>query len=274
MSLAAALRGETYRASRNPTAMVVGFWLAPIALFVIGFALEALMPANSPQLEGMLKANPVRQAAGAFAAAGNPLVQLFYAIGAAGLFAGEYRWETWRLIGPRASRSDLMLAKGLTFLLFMAASLALIGLGDFANGLYGPTINHLPSQWPASIADGVAEVGLAFTSGVLELAVLGAMVGFFCVVTRSVMGGVIPAFLFGFAELLLSTYLPTPGGLHWSLAIPRFAASAVLEGALSMRDGAIAVGTIAAALGALIAWTVGLTALTLAVFHAQDLSRE
>ena len=59
----------------------------------------------------------------------NPVILLFVLIGAATLYAGDYRWETWRLISARNSRDNLILGKvGVLKLLALAAMIvALVG---------------------------------------------------------------------------------------------------------------------------------------------------
>jgi ABC-2 type transport system permease protein len=44
-------------------------------------------------------------------AGGRDLRGLFLMIGAAAILAGDYRWETWRLLTPRNTRQNLLLAK-------------------------------------------------------------------------------------------------------------------------------------------------------------------
>ena len=75
-------------------------------------------------------------AAGALA---HPGVLAFLLIGAATVFAGDYRWETWRLITARNSRPNLIMGKAGAVKLLTLAGLALLlvaSMGaDIAKGL-------------------------------------------------------------------------------------------------------------------------------------------
>jgi ABC-2 type transport system permease protein len=75
-------------------------------------------------------------AAGALA---HPAVLAFLLIGAATVFAGDYRWETWRLITARNSRPNLIMGKAGAVKLLTLAGLALLlvaSMGaDVAKGL-------------------------------------------------------------------------------------------------------------------------------------------
>src|SRR4029453_7346398 len=71
-------------------------------------------------------------AAGNFA---NPLVLLFVLIGAATLYAGDYRWETWRLISARNTRTNLLLGKLATVAWLALAAMALMLVASVAENL-------------------------------------------------------------------------------------------------------------------------------------------
>ena len=59
-----------------------------------------------------------------------PMTLAFVLIGAATLYAGDYRWETWRLISARNSRDNLILGKvGVLKMLALAAMVVMLVAG-------------------------------------------------------------------------------------------------------------------------------------------------
>ena len=81
-------------------------------------------------------ANPIRFAYDGLGTMQSSIFQIFAIVGAAILFAGEYRWETWRAILPRNDRTAVMFAKLLVFALAIAASILACGIGRWLVGLY------------------------------------------------------------------------------------------------------------------------------------------
>ena len=109
----------------------------------------------------------------------------------------------------------------------------------------------------------MAAFGIAF----LELAVLAAFVAMLVVLFRSLIAGVIPAFLLAIGSTLLQLYL---GADADRLPLPSYAAQA-------LRDGLLGQGPSAPAflgLAVLTAWVVILTGLGLLVFSRQQLASE
>ena len=132
-----AIRAEGFRLSKNKTALFWSLAFVPIIAVVIGAVTNFVLKGSETKILGDTKMPPeIREAltrgtldmgdALVQAAAGlaNPLVLLFVLIGAATIYAGDYRWETWRLISARNSRVNLLLAK-----LAVVAVLALAAMG-------------------------------------------------------------------------------------------------------------------------------------------------
>src|SRR5262245_15391269 len=119
MILADAIRAEVFKLTRNRSALFWAFGLTPAATLVLGIDAESAARLMSARLA---LAMPVISAADGFGAAGNPLVMLLFIVGAGILFAGEYRWQTWRIILPRSERASLILAKFAVFAMATAAS--------------------------------------------------------------------------------------------------------------------------------------------------------
>lgn len=148
MMLADAIRSETWRLLQNRTAVFWSIVFVPVISLVLaigGFLflqskMDGAMQTLPPELKLNARAVDLGQslvdAAGALA---HPAVLAFLLIGAATVFAGDYRWETWRLITARNSRPNLIMGKAGAVKLLTLAGLALLlvaNLGaDVAKGL-------------------------------------------------------------------------------------------------------------------------------------------
>jgi len=148
MMLADATRSETWRLLQNRTAVFWSIVFVPVISLVLaigGFLfLQSKMDGAIQTLPPELKLNAravdlgqsLVDAAGALA---HPAVLAFLLIGAATVFAGDYRWETWRLITARNSRPNLIMGKAGAVKLLTLAGLALLlvaSMGaDVAKGL-------------------------------------------------------------------------------------------------------------------------------------------
>jgi ABC-2 type transport system permease protein len=146
--LADAIRSETWRLLQNRTAVFWSIVFVPVISLVLaigGFLfLQSKMDGAIQTLPPELKLNAravdlgqsLVDAAGALA---HPAVLAFLLIGAATVFAGDYRWETWRLITARNSRPNLIMGKAGAVKLLTLAGLALLlvaSMGaDVAKGL-------------------------------------------------------------------------------------------------------------------------------------------
>lgn len=148
MMLADAIRSETWRLLQNRTAVFWSVIFVPLISLVLAIGgylfLQSKMSGAADSLPSELKLTPgaldlgpaLVDAAGGLA---NPGVLAFLLIGAATVFAGDYRWETWRLITARNSRPNLIMGKaGAVKLLTLAGLLLLLiaSMGaDVAKGL-------------------------------------------------------------------------------------------------------------------------------------------
>ena len=119
-----AIRAEGFRLSKNRTALfwsalfvpVLSVAIAALTSFVLKGTETRLLGDDKtpPELTAMLARGTLDMGQALVSAAGslaNPLVLLFVLVGAATVYAGDYRWETWRLISARNSRANLILAK-------------------------------------------------------------------------------------------------------------------------------------------------------------------
>ncbi|WP_313573842.1 hypothetical protein [Brevundimonas sp.] len=148
MMLADAIRSETWRLVQNRTAVFWSIIFVPVISLVLaigGFLflqskMDGAMQTLPPELK--LNASAVDLGQSLVDAAGglaHPGVLAFLLIGAATVFAGDYRWETWRLITARNSRPNLIMGKAGAVKLLTLAGLAFLlvaSMGaDVAKGL-------------------------------------------------------------------------------------------------------------------------------------------
>jgi len=115
-----ALKSEAYRVSRNRTTLFFSILLTPLLFVFGGLAYQIMTKAKGDALAA--KANlpatlgnqPVNLAEAFGFAAGNGangVLLVFMLLAAAAVYAGDYRWETWRLISARNGRPWLILGK-------------------------------------------------------------------------------------------------------------------------------------------------------------------
>lgn len=287
-----AIRAEGFRLSRNRTALFWSVLFVPVITVAIGAVTQFVIKANEAKLTADTNAPPglremmqsggeldiaeaLVQAAGNVA---NPIVLLFVLIGAATIYAGDYRWETWRLISARNSRSNLLLGKlsvvaGLSLLamLFMLVAAvvenfirAAIFERSLVFGLTGDALGAFFGQF-----------GLSWLR-ILQFTMMGMLAA---TVTRSLLAALFVPLVIGVAQFF-SPQMLTPMGFMpdaWlsMLVNPGASADAV--------SAAIAGGERAAALPdgiglkawiSLGLWTLLPLAGALAWFKRQDLSKE
>ncbi len=208
------------------------------------------------------------------------VVQIFFMVCASQILAGDYRWETWRLLTPRNTRVNLMLGKVLTFGVAAAAGLAALAFSGLLGGVLDAVIVHSPitlSQNPGEAAKAFAGLFLICW---LELMTLAAVAACVAVVTRNgVAALLVPVGLWlvqGFVIGGARKGFPTPHDppLQWLAALPALGVD-TLKSAIAIDTPDYAQPTSAPfALAFLLAWLVGLVALALVLFRRQDLTRE
>src|SRR6478752_971317 len=126
--LADAIAAERFRLSRDRVSLFWGFGFMPLVAMLfsmagdlfVHFVIRRTIPGETTDL--------ANRAMGAVAGASGPVTALFLLIGAASIFAGDYRWETWRLVTPRNSRINLLAAKLIVFAEVAAWSLLLTAI--------------------------------------------------------------------------------------------------------------------------------------------------
>ncbi|MFN7621380.1 MAG: hypothetical protein ACK5RN_14830 [bacterium] len=286
-----AIRAEGFRLSRNRTALFWSLAFVPILSVAIGALTSFVLKGSETKILGDEKMPEELKAALAggtldiadalVSAAGNlanPLVLLFVLIGAATLYAGDYRWETWRLITARNSRINLLLAKlavvavlALTAMGFMlVASLIenLIKAAVFERSLTFALTGEMAGQF----------LGFAALSGlrILQFAMMGMLAA---VVTRSLLAALFVPLVFGIAQFFSPQMLGPMGVMPdaWlSVLVNPGAATDAIQAAIAggVRAAALPDGLLLKAWVSLTLWTLVPLAGALAWFRRQDLSKE
>lgn len=263
---------EIIKLTRQRAGLFWGFLFIPLFTAFVTLALVGGAPPPLAETDATSTIQPFHSAARALNVGGNPIAQLFYAIGAAAIFAVEYRHSGWRHIVPRASRWTLIVSKFATFALFAALSLALVVLGDVLVTAAVPAMRGSSPPMVDINATGAGIVVSSFLISLLELTVLAGLVALVTVATRSATGAIIAPFLVSLAATMLESYLAGLGG--GLIPLPTFAGDALrqwlTEGA-GARDAARA-GLFG--LATLLGWAGVSFCATIALFSRQDLVSE
>ncbi|MFA4893346.1 ABC transporter permease subunit [Brevundimonas sp.] len=286
-----AVRAEGFRLSKNRTALFWSLAFVPIVTLVIGaitnFVLkgsetkilgDAQMPA---ELKEALARGTLDMGEALVAGAGNlanPLVLLFVLIGAATIYAGDYRWETWRLISARNSRSNLLLGKLAVVAGLALAAMALMLVAGVAENLIKAAVFERTltfSMTGEMVGRFLGFAGLSWLR-IVQFTMMGMLAA---VVTRSLLAALFIPLVVGVAQFFSPQMLMPMGVLPdaWlSVLINPGAAAeavqAVIEG--GARAAALPDGMALKAWLSLALWTLGPLALALAWFPRQDLSKE
>lgn len=286
--LADAFRAETYRLSRN---RVVLFWTVlflPLLGIVLSTGANAFLKASAdkltdekmpPELMIALSGAPMNMATELVSAAANvanPLALLFLLIGAATLYTGDYRWETWRLISARNGRVPLLLGKVLTFAALAILAMIVLMIGAVIEKSIGASLLGRAITFDAS--DG--QIGKVFAmfglSGlrILQVTMLSLLAG---VLSRSLLAALFVPVVISIAQIfapfgLAGMGLDSDGWLGF-LINPGQGVDTI---AASVRGGPQAPATELVVRGwvALLTWTIVPLAGALVWFHRQDLSKE
>lgn len=284
--LADAIRSEAYRFARNRMTMFWSVVFLPLLFIVGGLAFHIISKGRGPDLEaaaalppGLGTNAPVNLIDGlgvALGQAANGGVLVFMLIAAAALYAGDYRWETWRLISARNSRVNLLLAKVAVFkLTALAAMLAFLMAGlvfSISEALvYGRPLIVNGEGFDAG------QFALFFLLGWLRIVQYAMIALLTAVVTRSLLAALFVPVVIGFAQSLIGG--PGLAFLGWAptlwqsqLLLPGLAydtLKAVIGGAPGQPEGIVVKAGISLGL-----WTLAPLAGAIAWFQRQDLSKE
>ncbi|WP_395443164.1 ABC transporter permease [Caulobacter sp. UC70_42] len=274
--LADAIAAERFRLLRDRSALFWGFCFAPIVGFLLSiggdlflhYVVKKPMPGlGIGLLDQMIKALP--GGASTFGA-------LFLMIGAAAILAGDYRWETWRLLTPRNTRQNLLLAKLVVVGEAVFWSLALTAVLSAAAAVIGAGINGkvlAVSMFDRNLFDVLGVLAITWLEA-MTLAALAACIG---VLSRSTMGVVVACLGVRFVQTVLASSLRMmeQGQSSWKLlAIPVYDADLLRASLLEPTMLGQTASSAGAALAMLAVWTALLTTGAVLLFRRQDLTKE
>lgn len=284
--LADAIRSETYRLSKNRTAVFWSVLFIPIMGVLIATLGFVVAKANEAKLAGklppeLMKGGPLDlglalvKSAGDFA---NPAILMFVLIGAATIYAGDYRWETWRLISARNTRPNLLIGKVVVVALLMVLATFAALVSDVIASLIQAAVFGRPltlSMTGAAAAD-FGLLTLTSWARILQFTMLGLLGA---VLTRSLLAALFAPLVIGIAQfflpqLLLPMGVTTDGWLLYLLSpgIATDLLKAAIQGGMAaadLPDHAVLKGILSLAL-----WIVVPFAAAVVWFNRQDLSKE
>lgn len=267
-----ALKAERYRLWRDRGAVFWGFLFPGVLLFFGGVLITVVTSMFKDRLPPghmnvALEATQGLYWANAF------VFQLFVLIGAAAMFASDYRWETWRLQTPRNSRMNLILGKLIVFAVAVLVVLAGMLIGNVAGAFVRALVLH---QSLTPFGQGVTELTFlrAVLAGWLELMVVGCGAALLAILTRSNVAALLLPVLFTGAQafgLGIARINVATADVKSALLFPNLAAQLV-------RGGSEAPGVDPAmawwGFAGLVIWILVLSGGTLLLFQRQELSRE
>lgn len=274
--LADAIAAERFRLLRDRSTLFWGFCFAPLVGFLLNVGGDLFLRFVMKKPLPGLAVGLVDQVIKTLSSGASTFGALFLMIGAAAVLAGDYRWETWRLLTPRNTRQNLLLAKLVVVGEAVFWSLLLSALLSAFAALMGSAINgktvalSLLDRNPFDIVGVLAITWLE----AMTLAALAACVG---VVSRSTLGVVIACLGVRFVQTILAGALrmTEQGPPSWKLlSIPVFDADLLRAALLAPDQLGAASGSAGAALLALLVWTAALTAAAVWLFRRQDLTKE
>jgi hypothetical protein len=258
------VRAEALKLRRQRAALFFGFFLVPAFATFISCALGGSL---SPRGDGHAILPLFHSITRALGIGGNPIAQLFFALGAATIFSVDYRYSGWRHIVPRSGRASLIGAKIIVFALFAGASLLLVAAGDILANLIVALIRGMTPVVIDRDALSIRQAILSFGISLLELVALGGIVAAVATATRSMMAAVILPFLLSLAASSAEAYL---GNAIVRFPLPTFAADALR---LWLGGGAVPAPATIAALS-LTGWCIVGFGLAITLFQRQDLVAE
>lgn len=283
--LADALRSEAYRFSKNRPAVLWSTMFVPVLMLVISAVGQYFLKHKMGELKGanlppgLLEPGPLDLGQAIVGLAGelaNPILLLFILIGAATIYAGDYRWETWRLISARNTRPNLILGKvGVVKLLSLVALVILLVFG-----FVGELIKGAIFERPYAFTFGGKEAGqfgllflIAYVRTV-QVTLLGLLAATF---TRSLLATLFVPLAVSIGQFFLMQGMPL---MDWettdwyALTLMPGLANDLLGAVIRGEPGAPEGAAVWIAAATLVGWCLIPLAASIAWFQRQDLSKE
>lgn len=286
--LADALRSEAYRFTKNRVTLLWSVVFFPVVALVLGTLGQLFIKTKMAEVRDATLPPGVAEkllATGTLnlgeslptlaADLANPILILFILIGAATIFAGDYRWESWRLTTARNSRLNLILGKvGVAKLLTLTALLLMMVLGLIGEAAKGVIFDRSLSF---SIGgDSLGQTGLLFLLAYVRVVQITLLALLAAVLTRSLIATLFVPIVVSLAQAIFANFLPMLGwGVDdWraQFLFPGFAYD-TLKAAIETGGGMSADGAVLA-LVSLILWCLVPLAGAIGWFGRQDLSKE
>lgn len=281
-----ALKSEAYRVSRNRTAVFCSVLLTPLLFIIGGVAFHIITKTKGDALAAKASLpvemgnQPVNlaDALGFTATYGaNGVLLAFMLLAAATVYAGDYRWETWRLISARNGRPWLILGKiGVMKALAMIAMLAML-IAAFVFFISQAVVTGRPMAFDLTDFD-LGRFLLLWLLSLIRIVQYGLIALLAAVVSRSLLAALFVPWALGFAQSILGgPLMPVIGWAptDWAaqLLLPGLAydtlKAAVSPGPMPMPEGAVMKAIVSLTL-----WCVVPVAASIAWFQRQDLSKE
>jgi ABC-2 type transport system permease protein len=272
-----ALRSEILKLTKNRWSMFWAFGFVPLFTLAMGILVETFLRSSASAGPLANVTAPLNSALDGLSAFNNVFLQIFPIAGAAILFAGEYRWETWRAILPRNERSAVLLAKLIAFALAVAAGILLSGFFGWLVAVYDLIVLGATPHWPrAGAGDVILALFIAFGGSFLQVMASAALVMFTAIVSRAMIASIIAPFMILIALALAASRVRLPGADLSAAGFPSIAGTSIDQMARATLGDPDAIGVHLAVpgAGALLLWCIVLAVGALLLFSRQDLSRE
>lgn len=280
-----AFAGEWLKLLCNQGAAFWAFLFTPLVALTLGLGKElffrfggAYVSAAQTGLD--MRTDLARATLEGFGQASAPLTQVFCLIGAATIFAGEYQWETWRLIVTRQERTTILGAKIAVFFIGCLACTAFIGLAGLTSGVLSGILEGFQSHELEGQSRLIAKVIGAWATCVLDIMQLGAVAAIVAVVSRSTFATFVVPLALYLVQILVVSRLADAGALHPSyaltMALPNYASGVIqlyLSSARDIRSELVQPFAAFVAGCSLLVWNIAGFGIAAVVFCKQDLNR-
>lgn len=210
--LADAIRSEAYRLTRNRMTVFWSVVFVPLMFVVGGLIFNLVTRSNTASLNDVAALPPALSASApvnlmdglglALDQVANGAILVFMLIAAATLYAGDYRWETWRLISARNSRPNQLLGKVAVFALTALCAMILFLVAGLAFGV-GEALVHGRSLTIDARGFDAAPVTLALLLGWVRIVQYAMLALLAAVVTRSLLAALFVPLVIGFGQSLM-----------------------------------------------------------------------
>jgi ABC-2 type transport system permease protein len=285
-----ALRAELLKMTRNRWSTFWAYGFPPLFTLLAGLLVQVVV--RLPADAGMFNAAaPISSVRDGLATYSGLFLQLFPIAGAAILFAGEYRWETWRAILTRNGRTSIMLAKLIAFVIAIVLSILACGLAGLIIGVVDAS-QAASVIWPRADSGTIAlSLAMSFGGAFLQLMSTAGLVMVLAVFSRAIIAAIVGPFLILSVAEIGSLRFRLPDLRDWAPLFPNMANDSIQQVAHNMLDNsgqtmsdlarsafaqadAYAQKIAAPGAAALVMWAVVFAAAAIFIFRGQDLSKE